>query len=205
MCIPPTAVVSEHISPLKKYSRYDLHHFGRFTIEKPNPSTIVRVKQLGIQKCRGSRGGHARVKRMWDTNQGVNINILRTLPEAITTVVQNRSNSCAEHIFKIPKTNSNLKRVKCQPNSITKGQTSLKTCCINPRSVINKTLALSDYIHSNSFDIVVVTETWLGCSVDKACINELVPCGYQIKHVPRLGSRRGGGVALIYSLVSKFA
>ena len=87
MCIPPTAVVSEHISPLKKYSRYDLHHFGRFTIEKPNPSTIVRVKQLGIQKCRGSRGGHARVKRMWDTNQGVNINILRTLPEAITTVV----------------------------------------------------------------------------------------------------------------------
>jgi len=90
MCKLPTAVVSEHISPIKKYFRYDLHHIGRFTIEKPNPSTIATVKQLGIQKCRGSRGGQARVERMWDTNQGVNINILRTLPVAITTVVQNR-------------------------------------------------------------------------------------------------------------------
>jgi len=188
MCKLPTAVVSEHISPIKKYFRYDLHRGGRFTIEKPNPSTIARVKQLGIQKCRGFRGGHARVKHMWDTNQGVNINILRTLPVAITTVVQNRSNSCFEHIFKIPKTNSNFKRVKCQPNSITKGQTSLKMCCINPKSVINKTFALSDYIISNSFDIVAVTETWLGSAVDKACINEHVPCGYQIKHVPRIGS-----------------
>ena len=87
MCKLPTAVVSEHISPLKKYFRYDLHRVGRFTIEKPNPSTIAIVKQLGIHKCRGFRCGHARVKRMWDTNQGVNINILRTLPVAITTVV----------------------------------------------------------------------------------------------------------------------
>ena len=44
-----------------------------------------------------------------------------------------------------------------------------------------------------------MTETWLGFAVDKACINELVPCGYKIKHVPRLGTRRGGGVAIIYT------
>jgi len=62
----------------------------------------------------------------------------------------------------------------------------------------HKTLALSDYIISNSFDIVALTETWLGSSVDKACIHELVPCGYQNKQVPRTGRRRGGGVALIY-------
>ena len=108
MCKLPTTVVSEHISPIQKYSRYDLYHIGRFTIEKPNPYTIARVKQLDKQKCKGSRGGHARVNRMGDANQGVNTNILRTLPVAITTVVQNRSNSCVEHIFKIPKTNSNL-------------------------------------------------------------------------------------------------
>ena len=68
------------------------------------------------------------------------------------------------------------------------------------KSKISKkqTFALSDYILSNSFDIVAVTETWLGSSVDKACINELVPCGYQIKHVPHLDSLHGGGVALIY-------
>ena len=127
---------------------------------------------------------------MWDTKQDVNINILRTLTVAITTVVQNRSNSCVDIFSKYQKTNSYLNMVKCQPHSITKGQTSLKMCCINPRSVKNKTFALSDYILSNSFDIVAVTETWLGSSVDKACRNELVPRGYQIKHVPHLGSRR---------------
>ena len=40
---------------------------------------------------------------MWDTNQGVNINILRTLPVAITTVVQNRSNSCVDIFTKYQK------------------------------------------------------------------------------------------------------
>ena len=63
MCKLPTPVVSEHISPIKKNSRFDLYRIGRFTIEKPNPTTIARVKQLGIQKCRGSRDGQARVKK----------------------------------------------------------------------------------------------------------------------------------------------
>ena len=34
--------------------------------------------------------------------------------------------------------------------------------------------------------------------MDKTCLGELVPSGYLIKHVPRRGKRRGGGVALIY-------
>ena len=42
-----------------------------------------------------------------------------------------------------------------------------------------------------------MTETWLGTSIDKACISELLPSGYQFKHVPRSGGRRCGGVALI--------
>ena len=50
MCKLSTTVVSEPISPIKKYSRYDLYHIGRFTIEKPNPYTIARVKQLDKQK-----------------------------------------------------------------------------------------------------------------------------------------------------------
>lgn len=50
----------------------------------------------------------------------------------------------------------------------------------------NKTLAFSDYIISNTFDIIAVTETWLGGPTDKVCISELVPSGYKITHVPGL-------------------
>ena len=35
-------------------------------------------------------------------------------------------------------------------------------CCLNCRSVKNKTEAINDYIVSNDFDIVALTETWLG-------------------------------------------
>ena len=59
-------------------------------------------------------------------------------------------------------------------------------------------LSLSDYIITQDYDVVALTETWLGTSVDKKCIGELVPSGYTMRHVPRSGSRNGGGVALLY-------
>lgn len=65
----------------------------------------------------------------------------------------------------------------------------------------NKSLAFSDYNISNDFDIITVTETWLGGPGDKACIAELVPSGYKIAHVPRQGL--GGGVAVIYKALLK--
>jgi len=46
--------------------------------------------------------------------------------------------------------------------------------------VKNKTFVLSDYVISNDFDIIAVTETWLGGPGDKACIAELVPSGYKM-------------------------
>ena len=92
----------------------------------------------------------------------------------------------------------NLIKIKSEQTSVIKGHTNLKICCINPRSVKNKTLSFCDYINSNDFDLVAVTETWLGTSIDKACISELLPSGYHFKHVPRSGDRRGGGVALIF-------
>ena len=62
----------------------------------------------------------------------------------------------------------------------------------------NKTLSSCDYIISNDFDIVALTETWFGTSVDKVCISELVPPGCKIKHVPLPAGIRGGGVGIIY-------
>ena len=79
-----------------------------------------------------------------------------------------------------------------------KGHINLKMCCINTRSLKNKTLSFCDHIISNDFDLVAVTETRLGTSIDKACISELLPSGYQFKHVPRSSGRRGGGIALVF-------
>ena len=134
-------------------------------MERPNPPIFSRLKQLDIVRYRGTRGGHARVRRAWDTNQGVNANNLRTLPQAISTVLQENDNqtmntlTITEIIDKGPKNNSNIIKIQCEPGNAAQMQTYMKICCINPRSVKSKTLSLFDYILSNNFDIVAVTET----------------------------------------------
>jgi len=82
----------------------------------------------------------------------------------------------------------------------TSSKRCLKVCSLNVRSVKNKTLSLCDFILTNDFDVIALTETWLGTKVDKACIAELVPTGFGIKHVPRPNDRSGGGVAVVYKL-----
>lgn len=54
-----------------------------------------------------------------------------------------------------------------------------------------------DFLYDN-FDLVALTETWLKDDTSSAVLAELVPRGYELKHCPRPGSRRGGGVGLIY-------
>ncbi|XP_052256472.1 uncharacterized protein LOC127861832 [Dreissena polymorpha] len=65
------------------------------------------------------------------------------------------------------------------------GYKNLKLCSINCRSVKNKTLSICDFVLTNDYDLVALTETWLGSSVDEVCVSKLVPSGYEIKHVPR--------------------
>ena len=59
-----------------------------------------------------------------------------------------------------------------------------KICCLNPKSIKNKAFSLNDYIVTQDYNIVALTETWLGTSVEKKCIAELVPSGYSMKQVP---------------------
>ena len=66
---------------------------------------------------------------------------------------------------------------------------------LNIRSLKNKTTSLFDFIVSQNIDVLALTETWLCCG-DNAVLNDLLPPGYDIRHVDR--ERRGGGVALIY-------
>jgi len=52
--------------------------------------------------------------------------------------------------------------------------------------------------------IVALTDTWLGISMDRKCIAELVPSGYNMTHVTRPGNRKGGCVALLYTSTMSF-
>jgi exonuclease III len=76
----------------------------------------------------------------------------------------------------------------------------LNICYLNALSTKNKTIALHDYIVTNNFDVVAITETWLGTSQDKKCKREMVPEGYDIEHIPRQTKQPGGGVAVIFKL-----
>lgn len=60
---------------------------------------------------------------------------------------------------------------------------------LNPRSVKNKATSINDFIISNNVDILALTETWLGTTVDKSVISELTPCGYNMYQIPSLVKR----------------
>ena len=155
-----------------QYNRGYLYGIGKLSPIKPDLHTLTILKQLEILKFRGTRGG--RYKRTWDLNDGVNLQNIQTLPQEISTIVPNLSSRTN------PKNENNsqphdLKRIKCESFTVCKGQTYIKVCCINPRSVKNKSLALSDYISTNDYDIVAVTETWLGDPPTNLALLNLFP------------------------------
>ncbi|KAJ8045634.1 hypothetical protein HOLleu_08678 [Holothuria leucospilota] len=70
-------------------------------------------------------------------------------------------------------------------------------CCVNTRSIRNKTTEFVDFVIENNFDIVSVTETWIKPD-DTSVIANMTPLGYSLKHAPRIGAKHGGGVALLH-------
>ena len=60
----------------------------------------------------------------------------------------------------------------------------IKCGLINIQSVGNKTVEIRDLINYSKFDILMLTETWLG-SYDTAKINEMTPNTHSFLHVPR--------------------
>jgi len=104
---------------------------------------------------------------------------------AITTL---RSGSCTyqhKQANGLGVNKNNLMRIKCNYVHVRHLEKSLQIYCLNPRSIKNKVLSLSDYIVTQDYGIVALTETCLRTSVNKKCIAELVPSGYSMKYVPR--------------------
>ena len=54
---------------------------------------------------------------------------------------------------------------------------------------------------SQNLDVLALTETWL-CFCDNVVLNELLPPGYDIRHVDT--EKRGGGVTLNYKKTFHF-
>ena len=64
---------------------------------------------------------------------------------------------------------------------------TLKCCLLNARSVVNKSLNVQAYLHSESLDVLAVTETFLSDAISDG---ELVGSGYSVYRRDR--DRHGG-------------
>ena len=75
----------------------------------------------------------------------------------------------------------------------------IRICCINVRSVKNKTTHLFDCITSHNYDIFAICETWLNSeNTLDVYINVLLPPGYTIHHIDIDNEATGSGIAIIY-------
>ena len=135
---------------------------------KPDNETLSLLKSYGILKYRGARGGKHKLKRNHDINQGVHLENIKLLPRVIPTITSNLTNTAKpQQTAQKTTIHDNLIKVKIEAKIVVSGQKNIKICNINPRSVKNKTLSLNHFISTNEFDLVAITETWLGTSTDK--------------------------------------
>jgi hypothetical protein len=121
----------------------------------------------------------------------VTVDSIDTLP--IKTLIQPRPKDNTQETF--IRVSSNFRKI---PRiSISQAIAIISHISLNARSVKNKSTSICDLMLSNNADILALTETWLGTSVDKPVISEITPNGYSIHQIARNG-KTGGGVAVIH-------
>ena len=67
----------------------------------------------------------------------------------------------------------------------------------NARSLCNKTVGVTEFLTGRKCDICFISEAWLKLK-DTSVIAEIKQLGYNVKFQPRKGSRRGGGVCVLF-------
>ncbi|VDI45621.1 Hypothetical predicted protein, partial [Mytilus galloprovincialis] len=178
--------------------------------------STTNVKLAHRTRC-GTKGGR-KVVRSFRTlvsssrdfipkqNQhGVNINNLSQLAFQ-TSAIPTSSNQPISSIPSIIKPRilqnkltsvPNLLNFAKIPKAISNNDKCLSLFSLNCRSVKNKTVSLCDFIQSINVDLLALSETWLGTTIDKLVTSELIPDGYDIHQVSRK-DQRGGGLAVVY-------
>ena len=69
----------------------------------------------------------------------------------------------------------------------------------NARSLCNKTFGVCEFLKDKDCDLCFVTEAWVKLQ-HGSVLAEIRDAGFDIKLQPRKGSRRGGGVCVLYKL-----
>ncbi len=162
--------------PPQAYSRQQLMDLRRHCCF-PSSSTITLLKQCGIFKFRGRRGGRNRRIQRHYANFPV-----RSRP-----------------LFRRAVNPDNLVPIKKGPSQAsTPTSCQFHFCLLNTRSVKNKIMKVKDFVVDHDIDILAITETWLRPgNVDEVDIGTLCSSGYRFLHVPRSYSS-GGGVGLLF-------
>jgi hypothetical protein len=117
------------------------------------------------------------------------------LAQPIDVIITDRTH---RPLIDVAPRNPVLTRPICLPNAAHR-QTptlSLSICCLNARSVRNKSQSIHELVCDKKLDALAITETWLKADACQA-VNAITPAGYKCLHVPR-PVREGGGVALVF-------
>ncbi|CAG2233223.1 unnamed protein product [Mytilus edulis] len=172
--------------------------------------------KLAHRTRRGTKGGRKVVRSIRtlvsssrdfipkQKQHGVNINNLSQLAFQ-TSAIPTSSNQPISSIPSIIKPRIPQNKLTSVPNllnfakipkAISNNNKCLSLFSLNCRSVKNKTVSLCDFIQSNNVDLLALSETWLGTTIDKLVTSELIPDGYDIHQVSRK-DQRGGGLAVV--------
>ena len=191
LCIDQT-VRRYVVIPNMAYSRDLLFRIGNQCKSTPpvlSDECITNIYCLGIEKRRGYGSTHLKSKQSFSDL------ILIPTDGDEQCPIPSFSN-VRKYALSTPKTSvneGNLLSVRrhAKPNS------KLRCASINARSVRNKATLLNHMMIDHKLDVFCIQETWLGKTDDDAVIAELLPEGYDFRHVPRV-DKNGGGVAIAY-------
>ena len=97
------------------------------------------------------------------------------------------------HINSIKQKTENWQEKKHKPINCA----ALKIMVFNARSLGNKTFGICEFLKAEHCDVCFITEAWIKLK-DESTIAEIKDMGYNIKLQPRKGSKRGGGICVIF-------
>ena len=163
------------------------------------PSTVccksVSYSQKGIECSRCERWTHASCANVSNKEYAAlsaDETIVWYCPEcvAITSDLSHANCSLSTSVSDCSVNDCDL-----HTNSSTLLHRPLLCTCFNARSVMNKQLDLYAMINTTSPDVIVITETFLDCSI---LDGEVIPQGYLVFRCDR--NRHGRGVLIVVSL-----
>ena len=137
-------------------------------------------------------------------NTFVNLQNSSSISSDLTSVLSDSSNSSPSQLQNLSRLSSDLSSVSTDSSDSSLGHSgpsngstsNFLLCCLNARSLRNKSAAFIDLLLENKADLFDVNDTWLTHN-DTSALAELFVLGYKLLHCPR-SNLRGGGAALFF-------